>query len=250
VIGVRNRRDYRLRNALKSLRSQSYPSSLIRITVVDYGSRLSDIAYLRGLCEEFSADYLRVRRTDDWNRAHCLNIGIKAAKTKYTLTSDVDIVFDKGYIAESIKELRRNPYQIVYGEMWDSLEGQITATTDVMADYHRIKEKCIRRSERNNDYNYTFGMSIITGLTFFFREISGHDEQYRIWGFEDDDIVLRFRMMGLKLKKLPAKTAYIHQWHPANFAAEELERVKKNNTYFSRSHSIKRNPSGWGEPVS
>src|SRR4029079_2259886 len=38
VIGSRNRADYRLENAIRSIRSQTYPADLIRIVVVDYGS--------------------------------------------------------------------------------------------------------------------------------------------------------------------------------------------------------------------
>lgn len=247
VIGVRNRQDYRIRNALASIRNQTHPQHLIRITVVDYGSRAEDEGPLRNVCREFSADYIRIDGTTRWNRAHCLNIGIKRSQTKYILTSDVDMVFDKVFFFESIAELRRDPYQIIFGEMLDSLEGVITSTTDMVKDFDRIKEKCVPRSERKNSYDYTFGMSILCGLTCFFKEISGHDETYAVWGSEDDDIAERLRLIGLKLKKLPASVSYIHQWHPESVSSEECDQVKKNKEYFMRSYTIKRNPEGWGE---
>src|SRR6185436_330738 len=38
LIAVRNRGDYRLVNALRSIRVQTYPAELVTILVVDYGS--------------------------------------------------------------------------------------------------------------------------------------------------------------------------------------------------------------------
>ena len=55
IIGIRNRSDYRLRNALWSLRNQNYPSDLVQIIVVDYGSAAEHRIRTLDLCNRFNA---------------------------------------------------------------------------------------------------------------------------------------------------------------------------------------------------
>ncbi|MDD5193685.1 MAG: galactosyltransferase-related protein [Candidatus Nanoarchaeia archaeon] len=249
VIGIRDRYDYRIENALKSLRNQDYDKNLIKILVVDYGSQIKHFLKLKRLCERYNAEYIRVRRISCWNRAHCLNIGIKKSNTKYILLSDVDIVFEKNYISEGIKELKKNPSQIIFSEVFESKEEDINEKTNILRNFDKIKARCSNRNELTKMYDYTFGLGIILTLNYFFKQINGLDENYRVWGFEDEDLIARFKMMGLKLKKLE-NTSYIHQWHPRyeGVKAEDKPQIEKNLAYLRNSHTIKRNLFGWGDP--
>ena len=93
LIGARNRANYRLENALRSIRSQTYPADLVRIVVVDYGSEPVGASRTASMCARHDAEYLRVDGVEVWSRSRCLNIGIRHANTKFLLVSDVDIVF-------------------------------------------------------------------------------------------------------------------------------------------------------------
>lgn len=249
VIDIRDRFDYRIENVLKSLRNQDYGKELIKIILVDYGSRPRDILPLKKICEIYEAEYLRTRQKSRWSRSCCLNIGIKRADTKYILTSDVDIIFEKNYIREAVAELQKNPFQLLCCEVLDSTEGTIDGRTDVLKDYQSLKINCVTRKKDTGRYDYVFGMGIIMTLRSFFVFVSGFDENYHIWGLEDDDIVERFKLMGLELKNISCSTSYIHQWHPKFKAAndEERQQIEKNGEYFRRAYSIVRNKKGWGE---
>lgn len=46
--------------------------------------------------------------------------------------------------------------------------------------------------------------------------VSGFDERYEGWGYEDSDLVIRLMRHGLHVRRGPADTAVLHLWHPDN----------------------------------
>jgi len=250
VMGVKNRVDSRIENALKSIRSQDYPQNLMKIIVVDYGSRIRYMMPLKNLCKTYGAQYIRTRPTTFWNRGHCLNIGIKTAGTKYVLTSDVDIVFEKNYVGEAIKELQKNPYQVISCDILDLTENQKTDNIDVIKNYSLLKGKSKNRQDLMNCYGKNiFGMGITMALKHFFAEISGYDENYSIYGSEDQDLAERLELLGLEIKNISDRTSYLHQYHPKfeGLSEDEKKQIEKNKEYKNKAYNIKRNLSGWGE---
>ncbi len=247
VIGVRNRLDYRLENALKSIRNQDYFQDMIEIILVDYGSDISFVEKFKKLCNRFDADYIRVDNVNVWNRSHALNIGIKKCNTKYVLCSDVDIIFEKNYFYECLKELQRDSMQIVWRDMLDLFERDISEGFDVVKGYDFLKKKSVLRAKIEKS-NYSFGLGIIFTLKKHFFEIRGYDEYYTYWGCEDDDIAKRFKMCGLKFKNISDRASYLHQWHPKYEGLDEKKEniIKRNRNYFKRINSVLRNESGWG----
>jgi glycosyltransferase involved in cell wall biosynthesis len=54
-----------------------------------------------------------------------------------------------------------------------------------------------------------------------FFAVQGFDEDYRGWGYEDSDLVVRMLKKGLKRKDGHFATAVLHLWHPANYESKE-----------------------------
>jgi len=253
VIGVKNRCDFRLINALKSIRNQDYNKKLIDIILVDYDSDKNFIKTYKEICKQHTVNYIRIENKPVWSRSHCLNIGIKKAKTKYTLTTDTDMIFEKNYIRTAIEELQKSPSQIIVAEMHGTVEGNITPDTDVIKDYKKLKK--IRRKmkdiEKVKDSEYFYGKSINLTYTKFYHHIHGYDEFFEVWGAEDDDLMKRFLLLGLTMTEITSKTSYIHQWHPRWEGTElkslEDKQYKKNFNYYLDNNSIIRNKDGWGK---
>ncbi|MBW2977309.1 glycosyltransferase [Candidatus Woesearchaeota archaeon] len=246
IIGVKNRFDYRIINALKSIRNQNYNQDLIKIILVDYDSKKELISKYKGLCEKYNAIYIRVNNKSLWNRSHCLNIGIKRAKTKYILTSDVDMIFERNYIKESIKELKKDLHQIILSNHFDSQKNNINQKTDIIRDYNKIKSKCKLRPTGLE----CISLSINLTLTYFYHKIRGYDEWYKLWGAEDTDLIKRFKLFGLKIKDISYKTSFLHQWHPEfeGVKNRNLKRqIEKNREYLRNNNLIVRNKEGWGK---
>lgn len=249
IVGIRDRYDYRIINALKSIRTQDYNQNLIEIILVDYGSKEKYLRIFDKLCKKFKVKGIWTKIKSNWNRAHAINIGIKTAKTKYILASDVDIIFNTDYISKCIKELQINVNQALYCRMFDSKKGQIKKSIKISKKtLEKLKKKCI---PRNLGGNFPYGISIILAQKKFFEKIRGYDEFYEIWGSEDIDLAKRLEKTGIRLHNISNKTFHIHQWHLKHenvIHLNEFEKQKvKNKKYCLYNLTIIRNPFEWGE---
>lgn len=241
IVVIKNRYDFRLINTLSSIRNQTYPERLIKLILVDYGSAKRFSPLYAELCAQHKAEYMRVGGNPIWNRSHACNIGIKRANTKYVLISDGDCIFQKTYIEKAIKELRKNPFQIVVSRLNALNEGQATGLIDSNNDY----KKLLGRARKI----YPLACGIQLTLTFFYHWARGFDEQYRVYGKEDKDMLKRFLMMGLRLRDMSNTISFLHQWHKRYEGVQDLfQRYYKTNVdHYFKSFSIVRNKSAWGE---
>ena len=79
--------------------------------------------------------------------------------------------------------------------------------------------------------------------------IRGYDEHYEVWGSEDNDLMRRFRYLGLRPQTLDSGSFYLHQWHPkfeGVAGGEHAPAIRRNLAYFWRNRSILRNDRDWG----
>ncbi|MBD3253180.1 glycosyltransferase [Candidatus Pacearchaeota archaeon] len=239
----------RLKKCLISLKNQDYP--FFEVILVDYGSKKENFVKLKNFLKKNKISYIRVKNVKFWNRSHALNIGIKRSRSKYILVSDIDMIFEKNYISECVREMKKNIYQILYTDMIDCSKGVIKKNTDVLKEYPKIKEKCNRLSDFYNNLEYRFGISICFSLSYFFKIIRGYDENYKLYAAEDDDIIKRFELMNLDIKNIKNKTSHIHQWHPKLQGVKKMKSlnssIKKNRIYLKQNNSVIRNSNRWGE---
>lgn len=239
IIPVKNRFDYRIKNALKSIRNQDYDPNLIKIVVVDYDSNKELIQKYSSLCEQYNADYLRIEDKPVWCKSHALNIAIKRAKTKYILCTDVDVIFEKDYIKEAIKELKKNYFQVLLSHCFDLPKG----SEDLI---NKLEFKRLKSMSKVRKWEGSPGICLT--LTYFFHRIKGYDEEYKLWGREDDDLLKRFELYGLTIKNIKDNAVYLHQWHPKYEGIKiNKKQINKNEQHFSENNSIIRNKEGWGE---
>jgi hypothetical protein len=247
IIGIKNRYDYRIVNALQSLRNQTYSSNLIEIILVDYGSKKNYLPEFNKLCKEYNVNGVWTGTNAEWNRSNCLNIGIRKAKGKYILSSDVDLVFEKNYIATCVKELNKEPKIAVYCKMLDLPKGAIKNIIN-QNKYSSYKKKGVHRNV-NSDFPY--GVSILFTRKEYLTKIRGYDEYYRLWGKEDIDLIRRLEGIGVRIEDISLKTSHVHQWHEKYEGVSKKKdfatQVKLNQTYCLYNGSIIRNPGFWGE---
>lgn len=248
VIGVRNRADYRIANALRSIREQTYAAELVRVLVVDYGSEPSSQTVIMTLCMQHDVEYLRIDEAPVWSRARCLNIGIRRASTTFLMTSDTDVMLSRRYIADAIRALETSPLSVVCSSMLDlpqeSVEIMKAATRpEGQLALDTWKDWCSPR------FGSPFHPSVALTYTAFFQLLQGYDEHYEVWGGEDSDLMRRFRYLGLRLQTLDSGSFYLHQWHPKFEGVpggQHAPVIGRNHAYLRRNHSILRNDRDWG----
>ncbi len=249
VIGIRDRNDHRLELALRSLRDQTHPADQVQILVVDYGSEPISAARTVKMCEQYGATCLRAEVTGVWSRGRCLNIGIRQVTTKYLMTSDVDLLFSPGFLAEAVAVLRDSPLSVVCSPMLDLSEDSTGLLRDITATGAPLRLREWKRStvpRRGWEYH----PSVTVTHSAVHRLIRGYDEYYELWGAEDDDLLQRLIRVGLDVRVVHSGDVfYLHQWHPRfeNLAEDGREGViEANRRYFRRVFTIVRNSKAWG----
>ncbi len=249
VMAVRNRGDYRLTNALHSLRDQRYDRGRIHPLVVDYGSEPDQAREIRRRAETGGAAYLAVTGRAGWNKSHCLNLGFKIVTTKFLMSTDVDVLLAENYIATVVDELRARPLSVCYSQCLDLPESCTPALERAAAEGLPLDLDALRRQATPRSAGgCTPGVNASYAL--FYQWIRGYDECYFGWGSEDNDLTKRFRYLGLAITTVRETTYYLHQWHPKFTGSDDPDRAKaiaRNERYFENNHSIVRNPAGWGE---
>jgi hypothetical protein len=132
--------------------------------------------------------------------------------------------------------------------MFDLPEGstEVIERAATYIDLERWKERCSPR------LGWAFHPSITLTFTAFYQSIRGYDEFYEVWGSEDEDLMRRFRCLGLQPKVLDSGSFYLHQWHPKFEdvpGGKENNQIGRNSAYFRRMHSIVRNDREWGHAI-
>lgn len=257
MVGIKNRVNYRLENSLKSLRSQSYPERLITILVVDYGNEIEDSIKLKKICTRYNAKLLTVNNRNVWNKSHCFNIAIKNTSTKYLMTNDADMIYSSNYIEEAVNALKKNPLNLILGEMRDlpcemalplkkHVENNTLPNAEILTQQAKLRKSHTQTGKENENAH----ISILITYTLFFKTIHGYDEFYEYWGLEDNDMYRRFYYFGLKPHNISNKAFYLHQWHEKfeGLKHDNLkQKIKRNRDYYYNNHSIIRNKDSWGE---
>lgn len=247
MIGIRNRGDYRLRNALWSLKHQNYPHDLIQIVIVDYGSTPEHLAHTLQLCHRFGATCFQLAATGGWSKPKCLNYAIKRTNTKFILSSDVDIIFPPNYLKEMVAVLKKEPLSVVYSRMLDLPEDSVNSVRELDAYDHPIPfDSLLNLATARGPGHENAGIN--GTYAFFYQYLRGYDEFYEGWGSEDNDLKKRFVMLGLDISSIYPTASYLHQWHPkGEGVANFQESAHRNREYWEKTRSIVRNPHKWGD---
>ena len=250
LIGVRDRADHRIVNALRSIRAQTLPSERIHTLVVDWGSEPACARFIERACRRHGATYLAVDDVDVWSRARCLNVGLRRAETTFLMTSDADILLSPDYLADALRLLRREPLSVVCSPMLDLPEESTEAARrSAEEDAPFPMEEWRDRTTPRLDWD--FHPSIAVTFTAFYQLVRGYDEFYEVWGKEDEDLLERLERLGLKARPLASDSFYMHQWHPKHEGVpggEDSDHIARNREHFRTTHSLLRNGREWGRP--
>lgn len=249
LIAHRNRADFRLRNALRAIRGQAGLSQRLDVLVVDYGSDPLQRAAARAMVDAAGGHFVSVDGVTGWNKAHCLNVGLRRITTPFVMVSDVDVLLSPGYLAQALSLLAREPLGMVLApcvHLPQSLTDELMAAAelDVAPDVARLRPHGVIKTAGNHS------PGMIVAPTAALRMIGGYDEYYRDYGSEDVDLNRRLAFLGLRTIVMDGADYYLHQWHPRHEGVQSpglQAQIAANAEYLRRTRTIKRNPGGWGE---
>lgn len=200
IYPYRNRDLVRLENSFNSLERQTDRDFVVFL--VDYGSFKDTAAAVEELCSRYSFvnyEYLPTSH-QPWNKSKALNFMIRKLNTDYCFVSDVDIIYNKNFVAEV--NAITDSETVVYFQV-GFLDQKESSFKKEFIDF-RIERKSTNEA---------------TGLSLFpvkaLKSIRGFDEFYHFWGAEDTDVHVRLKNSGLKLKFYDKSLLLLHQWHPS-----------------------------------
>ena len=215
VILVNKNRDInRVNNCINSLKNQN-----CKIILVDFGSN-EEILLLERL---LPVNLIEVKNnTKIFNKCRALNIGLKQAKTKYVLFSDIDCIFSNNFINETIKALQKNKKIIVLSQKID----------------------LDKTNKETNLHEPSASGSCIAIKTNWAKKVHGFDEIYTFWGREDNDFVNRAMQDGFEDIWITNKIKLWHQWHEL----PDTRSLNRNIIYYEKLNKpIIRNSNNWGQ---
>jgi len=237
IMAYRNRE----RNLKACLTSISRNTYIPEVIVVDFGSNRNVASFLR---KYEWLHVIRVMHRGIFHKSRALNIGIKAAKTKYVCMTDVDEVFQPNFFEIVRNSLTDNNFIRCKTYFLDIFPSQFI---------REFKYKSVLDLAKRRNFKRPHGEGCCHGVNLdWLLSARGYDERYVGWGFEDKDLVLRAEYSGLRMKWVDDKTSMVHLPHqrdPAYFS--EVRRIENEKIFKQKRNSgkiaIKVNDNGWGK---
>ncbi len=241
VVPVRNRSGQRLDNCLGSLAGQALPEgTAAELVVSDFGSDPEHAASVAELCARHGAHVVRSDTRDLWNRSRALNIGIRAARGRFVLCTDADMILRPDFLATALETLRASPDDTLVLCRCRDLPESVPEQAWSPEDYAALETRATFRKEQ--------GLGACQAAErAFFERVGGYDEQYVFWGFEDKDMVERAQRGGLRVEWIHERTSMLHQWHPSVMNARRWLKWKNKVRFYLTKSVVTKNRRGWGE---
>lgn len=239
IIPLRNRGGHRLDNCLRSLRWQELPAERVELLISDFGS---DDAHREALAPMAEAHGVRVVFHDTreiWNRARALNIGIRAARGRYVLCTDADMIFAPTFLPTVVQAQQEADDAALVVCQCRDLPSTVEERAYALEDFPALLQASYYRKRLGTG-------ACQMALRGMFHTLRGFDEGYKFWGLEDTDMTFRAQRHGLRLAWVHPRTAMLHQWHPTDRNKRPLRKLVNDARFHLTKYVRRKNPGGWG----
>jgi len=173
----------RLEIGISSLKR--FVPSVTSIFVVDSNSDEPWATELVDICERLDVHLWRIDDLDHWNKCKTMNAAMYQAVTPYVMQFDVDMVITTDEVEKAIQaQLEPN---IFLTFLIHNLCHQLTCDRVIEEDADKLHEWMKSHSLLRAGGRSTGGIQIFDRTWFL--KVRGYDEEYALWGREDDDMV-------------------------------------------------------------
>ena len=226
-------RPHHLLRVLHSLAVQRGVTGRFEVVVTDDGSEDNTAELVR----EFASTVpfrvgFTTHRHETFQLARCRNEGVRTSTAPYLLFLDGDCLVPPDHLWHHLRQ--RKP-GVVFAGYCALLDQQTSARVDV--DAVRSGEfmtqaapgelqKLKRMDRKARFYEWIrhpakpklFGGNVGIHRADY-EEVNGYDEAYEGWGCEDDDLRIRLRQAGKRIRSILRWTNTWHLWHPPGATA-------------------------------
>lgn len=201
-----------LQKCLKALEQQQFDATLIssyEVVVVDDGSTDDTLAWL----QQAQLPHVRWFEQNHQGPAAARNLGVQQAKGDTIIFIDSDLVVTEQFLQAHAEALR---------------QGQQQSGNDQLFTYGRVINTCNFANPTAEPYKITdfsaayFATGNVAIAKHWLEQAGLFDTQFQLYGWEDLELGVRLKQLGLKLIKCPDAVGY--HWHPP-FALDQLPQL-------------------------
>jgi len=223
IIPCRNRLKY-LKNCIDSIIKQTFIDW--EVIVVDYGS---DTRCTEEFIKSLNSYRIRCIYVDEkgrWNLSRARNIGLRHAKGEFIISLDADMI-----IADNVLE-----------RVWADFKER---KQPVLYQIHRrdiLLDGSIKLYEPQKEFGGVFLGAFQACSKASWLQVRGFDERLDMYGWEDGDLAVRMRRIGVEQYWMPLDVKIYHQYHPSSPGNETY--INMIRSKLNRSHLA--NDENWG----
>lgn len=214
VIPTYNRKPI-LEKCLRALENQQLRSNSVvtsyEVVLVDDGSTDGTLEWLKSYSSEFP--HVRSLSQDNKGPAAARNLGVEQAKGDTIIFIDSDLVVTKHFLQSHADAL---------------VQGQQQLGSDRLFTYGGVINTCNFDNPTSEPYKLTdfsaayFATGNVAIARKWLEKAGLFDTRFQLYGWEDLELGVRLKQLGLKLVKCPEAVGY--HWHPP-FALEQIPRM-------------------------
>lgn len=208
VIPTYNRKPI-LEKCLRALERQQFPD--YEVVVVDDGSTDGTVEWLRSYAAEFP--HVRLFCQDHGGAAGARNHGVEQAKGDTIVFIDSDLVVTDVFLQAHVEALIRGQKEFGHDRLFTY--GRVINT----ANFDDPTSEPYKLTDFSAAYFATGNVAI---AKHWLIEAGLFDTGFRQYGWEDLELGVRLKNLGLKLIKCPDAVGY--HWHPA-FSLDQIPRL-------------------------
>lgn len=252
------RKPWHLRRSLASIAGQRGIGGKFEVVVTDDGStdETADVVEQFRRSVDFPVHFTTHPHAA-FQVSKCRNAGARVTTAPYLLFVDGDCVLPPDHVAVHLAQ-RKAGYAVlgdcyrIERELSETLSEEAARRGDFLAwNVNGERERHAAQHRKAQFYNFIGHKHKpkLVGNNFAawrsdFERVNGFDENFCGWGQEDDDLGLRLRRAGVRLKSILRWTRSYHLWHPRDPSTTTCWRDGVNVPYFLRRGRLTRCRNG------
>ena len=221
-------RPQHLIRVLHSIAAQRGVDHQFEVVVTDDGSEDETLEVVRDFAQSVS---FRVAFTthphETYQLARCRNEGVLASTAPYLLFLDGDCLIPPDHLQQHLKQRALGVAYAGYCALLDQSTSEAIGVDEVrsgkfveQASESELKKlaKMDRKARLYEWIRHPTKPKLFGGNVGIHRSdyeaINGYDEAFEGWGCEDDDLRMRLRQAGKRIRSILRWTRTYHLWHP------------------------------------
>lgn len=168
------------------------------------------------------------------HRTRCLNLMAKQATTPFIANYDTDALLPTRQYIESVFLLRNNAYDMIF-PYGGKFINYIPPVLDKIVN--NLSLDGVEEHHGHMIHPNSVGGAIFWNKQKFI-ECGMENENFKSWGFEDNERIVRFTRLGLRIWRVPGMLYHMNHPPSMNSANTSTDQYQRNQTEFNKVNGM------------